>query len=67
MTHSGHCSPTKEERIEKYLARFIPGEKVEPSIMAKDLNIHVRTLTSCFRMNDQVQKVGGPHGEWVRV
>lgn len=67
MTHRGHCSPTKEERIEKYIARFAPGEKVLPNIVAKDLDIHIRGVTAYFRMNDQLQKVGGPHGEWVRV
>ena len=70
MTHRGHCSPTREERVEKYLARFTPGEKVLPSVVAKDLNIHVRKVGHVLSYLDCVERQftrDKQHAIWVRV
>ena len=67
MTIRGAFSPTREERIERYILTHQPGERVMPNYVAKDLDIHIRAVTAYLRMSDHVERVGGHHGEWVRV
>jgi hypothetical protein len=70
MTHNGHCSPTREERILKYVLKIEKGEKVDSAVIAKDLNIHTRKVGRVLSYLDCVERRfthDRQHAIWVRV
>jgi hypothetical protein len=59
--------PTNEQRISGFIEKMAKGTKMHTSDVAKELNLHPRTVSNIFRILDTV-KINNPKakdGVWV--
>ena len=61
--------PTNKQRITKFIERKEKGTTMNTSVVAKELNLHPRTVSNIFRVLDNV-RINNPKakdGMWVVI